>query len=379
MHFNEERPPTEAPARPLNLGLNDGTWAAKSAVEALQSFSGRNSLRNYTTSDNSPLIEAIASVDGVSPEHIYLANGSGPLLKQCVPHLVKSNIMASPWRMLRHVFGRNGYPIITPAMTYCKVPKGAERKNLTVRSVPLSPEDGFTLRVDDLRAELRRQDGVVYIVNPNNPTGNVLIDRESVVALATEFPRATFWIDEAYVQYIDPAEHRPLSDLVPQHKNLVVSRSFSFAYGLAGLRLGYLLCAPDLAREFENQVTDYRVGALHEAMGAASVTDPDHLHFVRRETAAGRALLVNGLADHPGLQSFPSVTNFVLFRFTDGRSGEELARRVAERGVLIKRFDPTMGFTYEPYFRLTVGLKDENQHLLAVLKQVLDEYPATRG
>jgi len=376
MHFSEDSTQADAPARPLNLGLNDGTWSSARSVEALARFNHNNALRNYTTAENKPLIQTIAEVDKVGPENVYLANGSGPLLKQCFPYLVKRSIMASPLRIMRHLLFGNGYPIITPAMTYCKVPKGAANHKLTVRPIPLSHENNFQLSVDDLRAELRRQDGIVYIVNPNNPTGNVLIQREPLIELMKAHPKSLFWIDEAYVQYVDPALHTPLSDLVPHHKNMVVSRSFSFAYGLASLRLGYLLCDTAMVKEFASQVPDYRVGGLQEAMGVASLTDPDHLPFVRKESATQRAIITEGLSKIPGIQTFPSQTNFILCRFTDNRSGEELAKRLAKRGLLIKHFDPVMGFTYTPFFRLTIGLHDENQLMLMLITETLKEYTA---
>lgn len=376
MDINEDRETHQQVGPPLNLGLNDGTWSAGAAAEVMRQFTGRTALRNYSHAENQPLLDAIALVDKVGPEHIYLANGSGPILKQCVPHLIKSNILASPWRVVKHLISKTGYPIITPSVTYCKVPRGASAKGLTVAPVEIGPEDGFALSIDKLRAAIRRHDGVVYIVNPNNPTGNLLIDRDSLKDLLREFPRSIFWIDEAYVQYVEPDVHQPVSDLVPSYDNLVVSRSFSFAYGLAALRLGYLLARPRTIQEFRNQVPDYKVGGLQEAIGVASLLDPAHLPHVRKETRAARDFIRGIIDRQAGLQSFPSHTNFVYARFTDGRTGPELAKRMAKRGVLIKQFEPAMGYSYDPYWRLTVGLEDENRLMMERLVDVLDEYRA---
>lgn len=376
MDIHEDRESSPVLGPPLNLGLNDGTWCAAGAVEAMKQFTGRNALRNYSHAENQPLLDAISEVDKVTPDHIYLANGSGPILKQCVPHLIKTSIMASPMRVIRHVLTKTGYPIITPSVTYCKVPRGAANKGLTVAPVEINPDDGWKLHVDRLRAAIRRHDGVVYIVNPNNPTGNLLIDRDTLRDLMREFPRSIFWIDEAYVQYVEPELHTPVSDMVPAHDNLVVSRSFSFAYGLAALRLGYLLANKATIADFRNQVPDYKVGGLQEAVGVASLLDPEHLPFVRAESRKARDYIRGVLDGQKGVESYPSLTNFVYARFTDGRTGPELAKRMGKRGVLIKKFEPAMGYNYDPYWRLTIGLEDENRLMMQHLVEVLAEYKA---
>ncbi|MGB1699686.1 MAG: aminotransferase class I/II-fold pyridoxal phosphate-dependent enzyme, partial [Nannocystaceae bacterium] len=270
-------------ATPLNLGLNDGTYAPEASIAALQEFSSRTSLRNYTSPNNDPLREAIAEADGVKPENVYLRNGSGPILKQVIPHLVKRAIQSSPSRILRHVINKSGFPIITPRHTYSKVPRKAAGLGLTVEFMPLEPPD-FELDVGEIDRHLRKRDGLVYITTPNNPTGNVLISRTEVERLARTYPRSQFWIDEAYVHYVDPATHAYCSDLVPKFNNLVVSRTFSFAYGLAGLRVGYLLAPADLVQTLESQVTDYRIGMLAERACVAGLRDDSHLPFVREKT-----------------------------------------------------------------------------------------------
>jgi histidinol-phosphate aminotransferase len=372
-----ERPiPAESLAfdLPLNLGLNDGTYCPKACIEVLQGMSSTTDLRNYTSSDNAPLLEVIARIDGVRPDHIYLANGSGPLLKQCVPALVEKGIRASPLRIARHLLSKNGYPLITPELTYFKVPLKGARLGLQIELLPLTPESGFKLDPAHIRAALKKRPGLVYITNPNNPTGDVLISREDLVPLLEEFREATFWLDEAYIQYIDPEEHAPLSDLVPHHPNLVVSRTFSFAYGLAGVRMGYLLARPEWIQEFASKVTDYSFGTLQESLAIAALEDAEHLPFMRRQTREQLAILLAGVRSHEGIEAFDSKSNFFLARFTDGqRTGPVLAEKLAERGIKIKVFAPVKDRTYEAWFRVTLGLPDENRFFLDQLAGALHD------
>src|SRR5690606_28702671 len=161
------------------------------------------------------------------------------------------------------------------------------------------------------------------------------------------------------------------ASLVPRYPNLLVSRTFSFAYGLASLRIGYLLAKQSFVAELDRQITDYRLGTLQEELGIAALEDPDHLPFVREQTRLAREQLYAGIARMPGLQSFPSVANFILCRFTDGRRGAELKTKLGQRGIIIKTFEPGNGQNYDAYFRLTIGLPAENQFLLEQIAEVL--------
>ena len=355
----------------LNLGLNDGTRCPQSCIDVLREFNERTSLRNYSESDNRQLLDVIAEIDGVSTEHIYLANGSGPLLKQCIPYLVETAIRSSPLRIARHLLSKTGYPIITGAFTYSKVPLKAAGLGLQVELIPMRPEDGFTLDLNLLESTLKKRDGLVYLANPNNPTGNLLIDEAALTGLMTRYPESTFWLDEAYVQYLDPADHKPMSHLVKDHPNLLVSRTFSFAYGLAGARIGYLLASPDRVKVFASQVTDYRLGILQEALAIAALTDTSHLSDLRRETREEAHRLLAGLRQHPGLEAWDSKANFILCRFTDGRTGPDLAEKLLSRGIRIKTFSSLKEWDYAPYFRITLGVPGENTFFLEQLAAAL--------
>lgn len=356
---------------PINLGLNDGTICPQSCVDVMQTHTSRTSLRHYTTADNDPVLETISRVDGVRPENIYLAHGSGAILKQCIPYLIRKKIKGSTRRIARHIISKSGFPIISGHLTYFKVPLKAMNLGLTVKLLPLSAEDNFKLRVADVEAELKKTDGLVYICNPNNPTGQLMMERDEIEYLAGKFPKSLFWVDEAYVQYIDESEHRYVSDLVPKYDNLLVSRTFSFAYGLAGVRMGYLLSSGERIKEFESQVVNYRFGTLQEKLATAALTDPDHLPQLRRMTAADRDFVMEHLRRYKGLETYESKTHFILCRFTDERKGAWLGAELEKRGIKIKVFKPVPGQDYTSYFRITLGVKNENAYLCEQLDALL--------
>lgn len=354
---------------PLNLGLNDGTYMPEACVRVLAQHCHRAALRKYPTAGNDALRRAIARTDGVTPDHILLHHGSGPLLKQVVPGLIEGAIKRSPVRIAKHLLSKSGFPIITPLFTYGKVPGKAAERKLAVRAMPAGPDNGFRVTPAMIEAELKRAPGIVYIVNPNNPTGNVMIDRLELEPLIAAWPEALFWVDEAYVQYCDD-EHQRFAPLVMRYPNLLVSRTFSFAYGLAGIKVGYLLAQPDLVRSENSKLTDYRIGKLAEDLCVAALSDEQHLPWLREVCATQRAILRAGLERH-GIEVFPSITNFVLCRFNDGRTGAALKAKLAERHIQIKTLSPFAGQDFAPWFRITLGLANENRKLLRVIDEIM--------
>lgn len=354
----------------LNLGLNDGTYMPQSCARVLADNAHVLGLRNYATSDNRPLLDTIAKVDGCNIDNIFLHNGSGPILKQVVPWLIRSQIQSSPARVVRHLLWKTGFPIVSGSLTYGKVPVKAMELGLRVEAIPVTPEGGFRLDANQVDAHLRNRDSLVYVVNPNNPTGQPMLTRSEIQTLATAHPRSIFWVDEAYIQYMEGTGHS-VSDLVKTLPNLCVGRTFSFAYGLAGVRIGYLLCNPALAREQSKLLTDYRLGTLQEELAIAALTDPDHLPFIRKSTAEARAEINAGLLDLGGIEVFPSQANFVLARFTDGRKAKALADGLEQRGIHIKTISPFHGHRFDEYFRITTGLPAEHARMFRAMREVL--------
>ena len=152
---------------------------------------------------------------------------------------------------------------------------------------------------------------------------------------------------------------------------MLCSRTFSFAYGLAGLRMGYLLAPESAVAELNAQLVDYRFGTLKERMAMAAIGDEEHMDFLRNECAEQRKVLHDGMAGFDGVESFDSVTNFILCRFTDGRTAPALYDAMMEQGIRIKKFASYNGENFDEYFRLTLGVAEENQRLLQTLEQVL--------
>lgn len=369
---------------PINLGLNDGTICPQSCIEVMQQHTTRTDLRHYTTAENEPLLDVICEKDGVNRNNIFLANGSGPILKQCIPWLVSQRIKSSPKLTAKYLLGKNSiigktglikdiFPVVSGRLTYFKVPLKGMKAGLTMNLLPLGPETNWKLRPEDVADALSRSPGLAYICNPNNPTGLLMLTRDEIVELLEAFPDSIFWVDEAYVQYMPKGSHEPLSNLVPKYNNLYVSRTFSFAYGLAGARIGYLLGPSSDIDAFKGQVTDYRLGTLQESLAIAALTDTEHITDLHEMTARDRDQ-VGAVLESFGVEVVPSHTHYLLGRFTDEkRTGEWLAKQLLEKGIKIKHFVPVSEERYDEYFRITLGVGSENDYLCEQLSEILSQ------
>ncbi|WP_437745704.1 histidinol-phosphate transaminase [Sorangium sp. So ce1504] len=366
-----DAPYRQSGAPPIDMALNHGTYCSERCADVLRRHAGNISLRIYPAGDNGDLRRALAADAGVRPENVLVANGSGPLLKTCIPSLIEREIKRSAMRTLRFLLKRTAYPIITTRLTYSKVPASGVRVGLRCELLPLHPENGFALDVEMLASRLSRQDGLVYLCNPNNPTGNVLITRQELGPLLTRFPDSLFFIDEAYVHYLEESPNTRMADLVLRHPNLMVLRSFSFAYGLASVRVGYAMGDATVVAQMEAKMTPHRVGQLAAELAMASLQDSGHLGFVRHQTARERARLMAAIGAHRALEACPSQTNFILCRARGAWSGAKIHDALLARGVKVKAFEPFGDERYDEYFRVTVGLPAENTFFIEQLDALM--------
>ncbi|MFM7203224.1 MAG: pyridoxal phosphate-dependent aminotransferase [Myxococcota bacterium] len=364
--------PTFATSTPIDMALNHGTYCSDASLAVLQHFKTNTSLRHFPAADNGELRAALAAQDGLQAENVLVANGSGPLLKLCLPYLIERQIKSEVPRILRHLVFRSGFPIYTPRLTYSKVPAAAAKIKLTYEMLPLGPENNFTLSMDDLARRLEKREGLVYIANPNNPTGNVLVTRDQLKPLLNRFMNSIFVIDEAYVEYISRQDHAYFGSMVKDHPNLLVLRSFSFAWGLGAARLGYALGNKGMISEFEAKLTPHQVNTLTSEMAIAALKDSSHLEYVRNQTASQREVLMKGLRKFQGVEAYDSLTNFILCRLSPGRTGKQVYEELLRRKIKVKIFEALKDEKYDEYFRITIGLPEENEYLLSQLAEILN-------
>jgi histidinol-phosphate aminotransferase len=213
-------------------------------------------------------------------------------------------------------------------------------------------------------AAIRPDTHVVFIANPNNPTGTML----TAAALESFLRRAPkdviIVVDEAYNEYLDPALRCPSVEWIARFPNLVVTRTFSKVYGLAGLRVGYAVCRPEVADLLNRVRQPFNVSSVAQAAALAALADTEYVAESAALNRAGLAQLTAAL-DTMRVAYVPSHGNFLLVHVGDGARVYE---RLLRQGVIVR---PVANYGLPEHVRVTVGLPDENRRFLAALEAAL--------
>lgn len=294
--------------------------------------------------DQFALLQALAERSGLDAGQIVLGNGSNDVLD------LVARVFLAPGRSA--VFAQYAfavYPLATLAA-------GAEPIAVAARDYGHDPAA--------MRAAIRADTRVLWIANPNNPTGTFLpaaVLRDFIVSLPRD---VVVVLDEAYNEYLPPAERVETSSWLADLPNLVITRTFSKIYGLAGLRIGYALTSPAIADLLNRVRQPFNCNNL--ALAAARAALDDH-RFVADSYALNRSgmeQIVAGLK-RLGLTHIPSHGNFVSFRLADAaRTNEKLLRQ----GVIVR---PIAGYGLPDWLRVTIGSEGENARFLAALEGAL--------
>jgi histidinol-phosphate aminotransferase len=302
-------------------------------VEAIRHIDPER-LRRYPSPSAEDFRQTAARVHGVSPDMILAGNGSDEILAMAVrTYLGPGDIFAYP------------------DPTYSLYPVLAEIGEVKVVTVPWAAD--WDLPIDALLATGAR---AIFFANPNAPTGT-LVRTSRVRELAARF-YGLLLVDEAYVDF---AEENSLS-LVREFANLVVCRTLSKGYGLAGLRFGYAIAAPAVVSEMNKVKDSYNCDAVAISAAAAALEDQDYARRTWEHVRAERARLSDALGRR-GWQVIPSQANFVLATCPGG-DGAAIYRALKGKGILVRHFDKP---GLQDKLRITIGTAEENDQLLAAL------------
>jgi histidinol-phosphate aminotransferase len=229
------------------------------------------------------------------------------------------------------------------------------------------PAKDFGHDLNAMASAINDQTRLVYIANPNNPTGTWLRASALESFLAAVPEHVVVVLDEAYYEYVNSPEYPDSLAWLGSYRNLVVTRTFSKAYGLAGLRIGYAVCHRDLADLMNRVRPPFNVNSLALAMATAALQDKEHIQRSQEVNQAGMAQLIEAFAAL-GLDYIPSVGNFVTV--DTGQPGEKVYEALLRQGVIVR---PMGGYGLPRHLRITVGEAEENARFLQALEATLEE------
>ncbi|MCW2927583.1 MAG: hisC [Thermoleophilia bacterium] len=334
----------------VKLGSNEGPWGPlPAAVEAIAEAVG--GLNRYPDGAFHELRSALAARTGAAPEQVVVGNGADSIL------INLSLALLQPGDEV--VFGWPSF------ITY---PLSVRKVGAVPVQVPLDADHRYDL--DAMRAAVTERTRLVYVCNPNNPTGTY-VDRDRLAAFIDSLPSDVLCVvDEAYHEYVTAPDYGDgIGELVVRdgRPNVMVLRTMSKIYGLAGLRVGWGVGPAHVVRAIDTVRGPFEMNALANVAALASLEQPELLDERVAATEAGRATLAAALRE-VGLEPIPGVANFLCVPLPAGLGGRELAARLEDVGVIVR---PLEMFGMPDGVRITVGTPEETDVAVAALRSVV--------
>lgn len=330
----------------IKLASNENPLGASPmAIEAIRGE--LDELWLYPDANGYFLKQALAERHDVDPACITLGNGSNDVLV-----------------FLAQVFLRPGLEAVFSQYCFAVYPIATQMVGATARVAPALPSDHVMPLGHDLRALYERigpDTRLVFVANPNNPTGTWLDGARLEDFVASLPPQVICVVDEAYTEYAESDRLGDASTWLARFPNLVVTRTFSKAYGLAGLRVGYALSNPGVADLLNRVRPAFNVNSLALTAARAALADQAFIERSREVNSRGMNQLATGL-EALGARVIPSAANFILAEFD--RSGAELNERLLRAGVIVR---PVANYGLDNYLRITIGTTEQNQRVLSAL------------
>lgn len=300
----------------------------------------------YPDGNGYALKQALSRRFDIAPGRIVLGNGSNDVLELAARAFLAPGLEA--------VYSQYAFAV------YALVTQAAGARGVEVAAREFGHDLEALLRAVKSSPRTR----MVFVANPNNPTGT-LLEADALQAFLDALPDTVIAVlDEAYNEYLEPAQRGGSRGWLQRHPNLIVTRTFSKAYGLAGLRAGYALADARVADLMNRVRQPFNVNGVALAAAEAALDDTDFVQRTHDLNRTERARLMQGLAAL-GLQTIPSHGNFISFRTPDAGG---VFQRLLKLGVIVR---PLAGYAMPEYLRVTTGLPEQNTRFLQALAQAL--------
>lgn len=301
----------------------------------------------YPDPDAYALKAAIAQKYGIKPEQLTLAGGSDALFDYLLKVYVSPNET-----VLFSEYGFAAYPIA------CKT-----------LGIPFeaAPAKDYAHDLDAMRAAISDKTKLIFIANPNNPTGTLFTHDDFAEFMASVPERVIVVLDEAYLEYAASFDAPRSLELLVKHPNLVVTRTFSKAFGLAGLRLGYAVSSEARADYLNRVRLPFNITSISQRLALVALEDDDHINRSVETNLKGLKQWKTAL-DELELPYLPTFGNFITVDCR--REAQPIFEALLQRGIILRPLGP---YRMPHHLRITIGTEEENQIALAAFKQIIEE------
>lgn len=342
--------PYKVPAETAKVKLNTNECPIRppqAVLNAVASITAASDINRYPDPNATQLKQAISDKTGIDPGMIAVGNGSNEIVR----HLFMA-------------FGGPGRKVACFPPSYQIYEVVARVSGTEIAEIPR--EFDYSVGRTTIEAAVAAKASLYFVCNPNNPTGT-LAPVEVISEVASRVDGLVI-VDEAYIEFAPADAEKRSRALLSQHRNVALLRTFSKAYGLAGLRVGYLLGAPEVVKGIEIVQLPYHLDSVSQAAATEAMRHAGEYKAAIRNIVTERERIATALSTISGITVFPTSSNFILF--TTGHPASEVFDGLANRDVLVRTYPGIAGF--ERHVRVTVGTKAENRIFLEELRHVLD-------
>jgi len=314
-----------------------------SAQEAIAESAKRGN--RYAWQEMADLIDKIAKKEGVTSEYIMMGPGSSDLLEKTAL-----------------VLFMDGGNIVSADPCYMSLINVAKSVGATWKAVPCKSDWSHDLKA--MEAAIDKDTKLVYICNPNNPTGSLTSGKELLDFCSRVSEKVPIFIDEAYIELAVGGDTQSMNTLLAQNKNVIIARTFSKIMGMAGIRVGYMAAQPEFLKKIQ-KITRGGMGVSYTSIFAAnaSMDDMAFQDTTRKLNHEAKQYLYANL-DKMGYKYIPSYTNFVIFPINI--PGRELLGKMTAKGIAVKAYD----IQDKPWCRVSIGTMDEMKLFVGALQEV---------
>ncbi len=347
------------PGKPIEelereLGIKDSIKIASNenplgpsplALEAIKN--ALSNLNRYPDGNGTYLKEKLSQKLGVTPEMIILGNGSNEVLELLVATFMTPEDEA--------IMSEHAFVVYSLAVD-----------SRGLKKIVCSPKENFGHDLDKMAKVINERTRIIFIANPNNPTGTY-VNKDELEEFLNQVPeRVMVVLDEAYFEYVEREDYPDAVELVKAgRKNVVAVRTFSKIYGLAGLRIGYGIADPEIVGYVNRVRQPFNTNSLAQVAATAALDDVEHIERSRKNNREGMKYLEEEFK-RLGIEYIPSVANFILFK--SPIDAQELYQKLLRKGVIVR---PMGGYKLPQWLRATIGTPEENTRFIKTLEEVL--------
>lgn len=349
-YYLEDVPPCVDKLIDFSANINPLGLSPKTKAAIAENITG---VVHYPEPGSRSLKKALAVFHNIKQDNLTVGNGSIELI-YLIPKALKAKKIL----------------IVTP--TFSEYEFAAKANGAKIIFVKTKENENFKIEFSNLQKVLSRVD-LVFLGNPNNPTGSCLHAEElSPLVEACARHKTVLVIDEVFMDFVETCDEDSFLSAAPRNKYLLILKSLTKFFALPGLRLGYAVGHRDLVRSISGLQYPWNINSLAQAAGRDALKDSAYMNYSREYIAGEREFLFSGLKDIKGLKAFSPSSNFILCKL-DGcsvKSAKVLNKRLVKKGLVIRNCGNFRGLN-EKFFRVAVRKRDENRRLITALKEVL--------